>query len=188
MQVKEITDFNLFQTIANKKALGIFDFLAPKYLDMYYPCMYGERTLSGLYTNNTIDDLAEIIIGFYATKWDSILAYITKSIPVLENYGEKLTETITDSGNVVTDHENTNSVTGYDSEDFVNDNKEISKDTTTYNDKKQVREQIINKINYADMQSIIKYLQSNFVYDTIFSDINNTITLSIFEISESEEN
>lgn len=187
MQVKEISNFNLFQTIADKKDLGIFDFLAPKYLDMYYPCMYGERTLSNLYTNNTIDDLAEIVIGFYGTKWDSLLAYITKSIPVLENYGEKLTETITDSGNIVTDHENTNSVTGFDSEDFVNDNKEVSKDTTTYNDKKQVREQIINKINYADMQNIVKYLQSNFVYDTIFVDVNSLITLSIFSISESEE-
>lgn len=186
MQVKEITDFNLFQTLATKTDLGIFDFLAPKYLDMYYPCMYGERVLSKIYTNNTIDDFTEIVKGFYATKWDSILAYITKSIPVLENYGEKLTETITDTGNIVTDHENTNSVTGYDSENFVDDNKEVSKDTTTYNDKKQVREQIINKIDYASMQNVVKYLQSNFVYDTMFNDINDIMTLSIFSL-ESED-
>ncbi len=186
MQVKDITNFNLFQTIATKKDLGIFDFINARLLDTYYSCMFGERTLNTLYTRNDIDDLAEIIIGFYATKWDSMLAYVTNSIPMLQNYGEKLIETITDSGNIVTDHENTNSVTGYDSEDFVNDNKEVSKDTTTYNDKKSIREQIINKISSNDLQNIISYLQSNFIYDTIFKDINDSLTLSIFSINESE--
>lgn len=181
MRISDLETFTLFEEIAKTKQLGVFDFLTPSYLDLYYKVSFSERTLSNLYTNNTISDVATIVLGFYGTKWDTLLAYITNSIPVLENYGEKLTETIIDTGNVVTDHENTNSVTGYDSENFVDDNKEVSKDTTTYNDKKQVREQIISRVGYADMQGIIKYLQSNYLFDIIFEDVNNLLTLSIFE-------
>lgn len=185
MKIKDIENFNLFQEIEKQGDLGIFDFIKPVVLDIFYRTMFGERYTGNVWNSNTVENVANIIYGFYGTKWNSLLAYITNSIPVLENYGETLTETITDTGNVVTDHENTNSVTGFNSEDFVNDNKDVSKDTTTYNDKKQVREQIIKKLDYATSENIIRYLQSNFVYDTMFSDINNIITLSIFSI-ESE--
>lgn len=77
VKVKEIENFNLFQTLKNSGVdLGIFDFISPDKMDLFYKTFYGERFLSKIYTDNTIEDVAEIINGLYTTKWNSLLAYI----------------------------------------------------------------------------------------------------------------
>ena len=68
MTVKEQLN-GLFVEISKIKNLAVFDCFSPSMLDKYYCGMYGARTVSDLATENSLHDLAEIIIEFYGTKY-----------------------------------------------------------------------------------------------------------------------
>lgn len=180
-KVKELESFTLFQTMKNKGVdLGIFDYISPEKLDMYYSNMFGERFLSNVYLNNTIEDVAEIINGFFTTKWNSLLAFIVSKNEGLKTYSEKLIETTIDTGGVDTDRNSTNSVSAYNDENFVNNDKDVDHTTTIYNDLTKTRTQYIERLNPNELNVVVNYLTNNFIYDTIFNDINKIITLQIF--------
>ena len=180
MTVKEKLN-GLFVEISNIKNLAVFDCFSPSILDKYYCGIYGCRTLSTLATENNLHDLAEIIVEFYGTKWDSILAQYTSSVTALKEYTEKIYETITDNGTNKFASENTTQVSAYNDDNFVNDNSENeTQQTTTKNTK--TREQTLSKVrNTTDYKDLILYLQNDFLYDTIFNDVNEISTLSIYE-------
>lgn len=181
-KVKDLENFTLFKTMKNNGVdLGIFDFISPEKLDMYYTNMFGERFLSTIFINNTISEVAEIIKGLYATKWNSLLAFIASKNEGLKTYSEKLTETNVDTGNVETNHTNTNGVSAYNDEDFVNNDRDIENTKTQYNELTKTRTQYVDKLNPNDLNNVVTFLTNNFVYDTIFDDINNIITLKIFD-------
>lgn len=181
-KVKDLESFTLFKTLKNNGAdLGIFDFISPEKLDIYYTNMFGERFLSTIFINNTILDVAEIIKGLYATKWNSLFAFIVSKKEGLETYSEKLVETIVDTGNVETNRTNTNDVSAYNDEDFVNNDRDIENAKTQYNELTKTRTQYIDKLNPNDLNNIITFLTNNFVYDTVFNDVNSIITLKIFD-------
>lgn len=180
-KVKELDNFTLFQTMKNNGVdLGIFDFISPQKLDMYYSNMYGERFLSNIYLNNTIEDVAEIINGFYTTKWNSLQAFILSKRTGLEQYSEKLTETIVDTGSVITDRENTNKVSAYNDENFVNNDNDTEHNKTHYDDLTKTRTQLIDKLSPETLNNVILFLTNNLIYNTIFTDVNKIITLKIF--------
>lgn len=181
MKVKDLESFTLFQTMKNNGAdLGIFDFITPKKLDLYYSNMFGERFLSNTYLNNTIEDVAEIINGFFTTKWNSLLSFITIKNEGLKTYSEKLTETTVDTGNVETNRTSTNDVSAYNDENFVNNDRDTENAKTHYDDLTKTRTQYIDKLNPNDLNNVVTFLTNNFVYDTIFNDVNSIITLQIF--------
>lgn len=181
IKVKELENFNLFQTLKNSGVdLGIFDFISPDKMDLFYKSFYGERFLSKIYTDNTIENVAEIINGFFTTKWNSLLSYIVSKNENLAEYSEKLIETTVDTGDINTDRNSTNSVSAYNDENFVNNDKDVDHTTTTYDNLTKTRTQCIERLNPNDLNVIVNYLTNNFVYDTIFNDINNIITLQIF--------
>jgi hypothetical protein len=180
-KIKEV-NFNLFAEINKTKKLGIFDFIPAETMDLLYKSMYGERYVSNLFADNDITDIADFIIGLYAFRWDNILSFITSSIPVLENYGEKLVETIKDNGTDDNTRTTTDKVSAFNDEDFTND----TNNTDTFKGKTQnVRErtQLIEKINPIELKNSIEYLKNNFIYDIVFVDVNNVLTLSIFDVN-----
>jgi hypothetical protein len=180
MTVKEKLD-GLFVEIASIKDLAIFDCFTPTILDKYYIGMFGSRTLSAIATTNSVHDLAEIIVEFYGTKWDSILAQYTASITELKEYSEIISETINDNGGNTFTRENTNKVSAFNDDNFVDDKNEIENQTTETENKK-VREQTLKKVrDTKEYTDLILYLRNNYLCDTIFIDINDISTLSIFE-------
>lgn len=183
-KVKDLESFTLFQTLKNNGVdLGIFDFVLPTKLDLYYTNMYGEKFLSNIFINNTIEDVAEIINGFYTTKWNSLLAYIVSKNEGLKTYSEKLTETTIDTGDVETNRTNTNTVSAYNDDNFVNNDKDTENTKTQYNELTKTRTQYIDKLSPNELNNVVSFLTNNFVYDTIFNDINNIITLQIFSFN-----
>lgn len=180
-KVKELESFTLFQTMKNNGVdLGVFDFISPEKLDMYYSNMFGERFLSNIYLNNTIEDVSEIINGFFTTKWNSLQAFILSKTTGLETYSEKLTETIVDTGDIITDRESTNKVSAYNDENFVNNDNDVENSKTHYNDLTKTRTQYIDRLSPETLNNVVLFLTNNFVYDTIFTDVNEIITLKIF--------
>lgn len=180
MTVKEQLN-GLFDEISKIRNLAIFDCFSPSMLNKYYCGMYGERTLSTLATENSLHDLAEIIVEFYGTKWDSILAQYTASVTALKEYSETISETITDNGTNDFTRKNTAQVSAYNDDNFVNDNSENeTQQTKTGNIK--TRKQTLTKVrNTTEYQDLILYLRNNYLCDTIFKDINDISTLSIYE-------
>lgn len=180
MTVKENLQ-GLFTEISAIKNLAIFDVFTPKILDKYYIGMFGSRKLSAIATTNSVHDLAEIIVEFYGTKWDSILAQYTSSVTALKDYSEKITETITDKGGNNFTRTNTNQVSAYNDENFVDDTNEKEVQETETNNTK-TREYALNKVrDTKEYNDLILYLRNNYLCDTIFKDINEITTLSIFE-------
>ena len=180
MTVKEQLN-GLFVEIAKIKNLAVFDWFSPSVLDKYYCGMYGARTVSTLATENNLHDLAEIIVEFYGTKWDSILAQYTASVTALKEYSETICETITDNGTNDFTRENKTQVSAYNDDNFVDDNSEneIQKTTT---DNTKTRQQTLTKVrNTTEYQNLILYLRNDYLCDTIFTDINDISTLSIYE-------
>lgn len=181
-KVKDLESFTLFKTLKNNGTdLGIFDFISPEKLDIYYTNMFGERFLSTIFINNTISDVAEIIKGLYATKWNSLLTFIVSKNEGLKTYSEKLTETTVDTGDVETNRTSTNDVSAYNDENFVNNDRDTENAKTQYNELTKTRTQYIDKLNPNDLNNVIMFLTNNFVYDTIFNDVNSVITLKIFD-------
>ena len=180
MTVKEKLN-GLFVEMQTVRNLAIFDSFTPAILDKYYIGMFGNRTLSTIATTNSVHDLAEIIVEFYGTKWDSILAQYTTSITELKEYSETISETINDNGGNTFTRENTNKVSAFNDDNFVDDKNEIENQTTETENKK-VREQTLKKVrDTKEYTDLILYLRNNYLCDTIFIDINDISTLQIFE-------
>lgn len=180
MIVKEKLN-GLFVEIASIKDLAIFDCFKPEILDKYYIGVFGSRTLSAIATTNSLHDLAEIIVEFYGTKWDSILAQYTSSIAELKEYSVTVSETMNDNGGNTFTRENTNKVSAFNDDNFVDDKNEIENQTTETKNKR-VREKTLKKArDTKEYTNLILYLRNNYLCDTIFIDINDILTLQIFE-------
>lgn len=185
----------LFEYMDNIKKLP-FDVNA-KVLDLTYYNMLGERSVSSIalrhiendvVTDETMTILANMILTLYYDKWVELVNLYNYEIDLLD-YNLEETETITDVGkndsdvdNIV-DTVNKNSVTGYNSEMFEDDNKEenntsnktLSKGT---NENERVRTKIIkgsttnkSNIKFESLQN----LKQGYLYDTILSDITRVV-------------
>ena len=152
---------NIFTEIAKLKQLAIFDF--------------------NFALNNNVEDIAVILAGMFADKWDSILAYSTQFFIVLQEYGQVLTETINDNGKNKNTRQMIGEVSAYNDTDFVNQDKDTETNNGT-TENIRTRKQVISKINPIELEAIKNYLQSNVVYDTIYTDVNSVLTLSIFSL------
>lgn len=181
-KIKELEKFNLFSEISKINVLKIFSYIAPEDLDFYYLAMNGERFVSNILLNNDFTKIANIISQMYTTKWDNLTDYIINSIPIINNYGSRTTEIATNMGKENTTRETTNFVSGFNSEDFTDNTKDTEKSILEYEDRQTVKETTHTNIDYNYLENIISYLQNNFIYDTMFTDINNIITLSIYDI------
>ena len=120
--------------------------------------------------------LAEMVSLMFAEKWarqNELLEY--------EVFGDKRTvkEKILDLGSQGGKATETNKVSAYDSDEFVNDNqKETQLDNTSSNDKNRLLEETLNKS--SELDAMLDRLQNRLIYDTIFSDIQRFVTLDIY--------
>lgn len=185
----------LFEYMDNIKKLP-FD-VTPEVLDLTYYNMLGERSVSNIVLRHIEDDkvtdetmviLANMILTLYFDKWVELVNLYNHEINLLD-YDLEETETITDVGkndsdvdNII-DTVNKNSVTGYNSEMFEDDNKEehntsnktLSKGT---NENERVRTKTIkgNTSNKANIKfESLQNLKQGYLYDTILSDITMVV-------------
>ena len=69
----------------------------------------------------------------------------------------------------------------YYDDNFVDDNSENETQKTT-TDNTKTRQQTLTKVrNTTEYQNLILYLRNDYLCDTIFTDINDISTLSIYE-------
>lgn len=182
-KIKDIENFNLFQEISSVNFLDIFDVVTAENMDFYYLAMYGERYTSNLFNKYEISKVAEIISQLYNDKWNNIYNYIKNSIPILNTYGNKTSEVTTNTGAENTERTLENKISAYNASDYSENTKDIENSNLTFTDRKTTKETTYTDIKNIDLNNIVDYLKTNYIYDTIFTDVNNIITLSIFDSS-----
>lgn len=186
MKVKEKC-FGLFQAMTGYGKIKYSELIPVETMDLFYISNYGERTLSAFGRNNDIEDIAKTLITMFQNKWNKLYDMAISNIDIDYNYEERQTENVDNSGtneykiNTV----NTNSVNAYNDNDFVNDKQDENNTSNTGSNtatkKREYIKQILNGSKTEYYTTIINYLQNNYFNDIIIKDINEFLTLSIFE-------
>lgn len=187
MKVSEkFTDVNLFEKIDNIHPLPFISLFPVDKLNLLYLNTHGDRTLNKTGRNLTVEEIAQILVGLYAEKWEKIYNKILVDFPILESYIETVTETTNENGNTSNETTETNvdKVSAYNDNDFVNDEQSTNTNSMTSTNEntiaktteKSVKENVVNNLENA-----LNYLQNHEIYCIIFADVNNTVTLNIFE-------
>lgn len=173
-------------------------------LDTLYLSSYGKKSVSNFVLDNTegeeiteqdIRQMVTIIHSMFFSKWSRLYTIMLSDLKILENYQDTTQETINELGENITDMETTNTnesinkISAFNNDDFVNkesdDKTEKRKDNQKGTNKNErVREVVKTGFKGSaikEYQNAIDYLKSNLIYDTIFTDINNLVTLQIYE-------
>lgn len=134
-------------------------------------------TLLETYTaDETNKRLAEMLSLMYAEKWAR-----QNELLEFEVFGDKrtVTEEINDIGTAGTKATETDKVSAYDTDEFVNEKqKETQADNDTKNDRNRVLEETLNKS--SELNDMLDRLQDRLIYDTIFTDVRRFVTLDIY--------
>ena len=154
--------------------------ITPSTCDILYNNRYGSRLLARFGRDNDVSTIATVLQEMFYEKW-------TNAWNSYQSYADMiLGDKETTSENVVDDNVNTgtntdtNTVSAYNDENFVNDDK---KSTEIHNEIKnnRTRNKTVTKTNINTVEKVSKLLQNDFLYDTIFIDVNTVLTLDIFD-------
>lgn len=157
----------------------IFNFVDSKYLDDYYIGMFGNRRVSDLVVNVDRLVIENIIINKYMNKWNNIILNYLDSENILENYKEVMTEINADIVNNDSTRTNTNKVSAFNDDDFVNNDEDLTIESINIvNDRN--KEIIKTRIKETDFYNKVnKYLTEFDIYNIMIIDINNVVTMNI---------
>lgn len=120
--------------------------------------------------------LAEMLSLMFAEKWQR-----QNELLEFEVFGDKrtVTEKINDIGKAGAKATETDKVSAYDSDEFVNEKqKETQADNDTSNDRDRTLEETLNKS--SELNAMLDRLQDRLIYDTVFSDVKRFVTLDIY--------
>lgn len=177
---EKFAEQGLFSTMQSKGLLPIeFDDLSGEQMDVLYNNLHGVRKLARIGRDLSVDDLAELIGNMFYKKWTENLEYYALKANLLQGDKETVTEQIVDDNEMVDERTSTNSVSAYNDENFVNNDKDDS--TNTINtDNERNRTLTRRMLRVSDAKSLQELLQNNFLCDIIFVDVNTVLTLKIF--------
>lgn len=191
----------IFYYINEIKPLPFTEIIPVKSLDLGFQMLHGEKILSpfvkdrlgGEINDNSMIDLAEIIVSMFGSKWDKMISLYENELN-LDTYRMIKTEQVDETGeysSMRTDEsssERENLVSAFDSEDLSNEGKEIISGNTNYTDTgnrsnlkkitKEVKGNINNRLN--DFAKIVNILKTNLINDIIYLDVVRLIGLSIY--------
>lgn len=179
MKVKDCLT-NIFKTMDNRKAgQDIFNFVDSVLLDKYYINMYGNRTLSNMATNLSVEELADILNNMFSSKWNNIILNYLDSENLLTNYKETITELTTNNMTSDNTRTDTSKVSAYNDEDFVNsdENTTVENIVTGNEGNKEIIRTKIKEVDFYD--KVNKYLTDFNIYNIMAIDINSVVTLNI---------
>ena len=171
---------NLFKTMEILEPnQEIFNFVDSMLLDKYYVNMYGNRKVTEIVENLDINELAEILNNKLLNKWNSIILNYLDSENILENYKEVMTEINSDILNNVNTRINTNKVSAFNDDDFVNRDEDTTVDETDITDSRD-KNVVKTKIKDADFYDRVNNYLNNFdIYNIMIIDVNRIVTLNI---------
>lgn len=187
MKTIEDMNYNLFVTMNNILELPFSDLISAEKCDNIYNYMYSMLPVAKITETKSESEIADMLISLFYPKWEN--DYQIAIMPLndlLENYSEIITENETIDNDVISNNtENRlNKVSGFNSDDFKNNENDINTNTgNTANDTQ--REKTITKTGKNDylgnIEKYKEYIKKEYLINTVFYDINSVITLSVFE-------
>lgn len=203
LKVKDlkVNDKGIFYYINEIKPLPFTEVIPVRSLDLGFQMLHGEKILSpfvidrlgGVINDNTMVDLAEIIVSMFGIKWETMISLYEKELN-LDTYKMITTEQVDETGknsNARTDEsssERENLVSAFDTENLSNEGKEITTGNTNYTDTgnrtnsknitKEVKGNINNRLD--DLTKVIDILKNNLINDIIYIDVVRLVGLSIY--------
>lgn len=154
--------------------------ITPSTCDILYNNMYGSRLLARFGRDNDVSTIATVLREMFYEKWtnewNNYQAYADMILGDKETTEEKVADNNVNNGT----NTDVNTVSAYNDENFVNDDK---KSTEIHNEIKnnRTRNKTVTKTNIDTVEKVSKLLQKDFLYDTIFIDVNTALTLDIFD-------
>lgn len=176
--IADLETFNIFSEISKIKSLKVFTYMSADTMDLYYKNAKSKKPTAPILDKLTQAEIAKILVGLYAEKWDTVVDYILKANETIITNGEKETKTQTTTGKETTNSITENEVSAYNVDEYSNNDKSTTTGTT---DNEGGLNYTIIKENSNYMEKALNYLKTNFIYDTVFSDVDTIITLSIFD-------
>ena len=184
--IEKFETANLFDEINKIHPFPFANVFPVDKMNLFYLNTYGERTLSKTGRNLEVKEIAEILVGLYSDKWDKAYQMISTEFSFTENYIEVITETTNENGNSSNNvtETTTGKVSAYNDDNFVNGEQNTNTNEThgtNENTVEKTRERKVTDNVTKNLENAINYLQSHLIYTIIFADVNNTITLNIYE-------
>lgn len=185
---EKFSEKGLFSTMERIGGANMFmTIIKPSNMDIIYTTTHGNRTLSVFAENNTVEKIAEIVAEMFNEKWNKLYELATAELPTEFNYSETITEDIEGEGSNDNDFTSTDTglVNAYNDDTFVDDTKQMisntNKATNTNKKNRQVKRNVLKGSKTDLLEDTKKYLTNNYFCDIILKDINEFLTLSIFD-------
>lgn len=140
---------------------------------------YGDRNVNPSILPLTPYQIADLLTFEFSQKWEILLTEFWVGFNLGAKQVTKVTETITRTENRLTDKDDINTVSGFDSDELITDNglNSKTKDDLTGTETKTTTNEII------DMETAFNNLSlttQNSIIETVLNDVKNFITLSIY--------
>ncbi len=175
---EKFSDTGLFATMESLGVLPDID-LSGTQLDLLYSNIHGIRKLARIGRDLTVEQIAELIGNMFKKKWEIAYELYLKNNDFLRGDKETVTENIIDDNSMTDERTSTNSVSAYNDNDFVNNDKDDSlNEIKTDNERNRTLTRYNSRL--SDVKSLYEVLQNNFICDIIFVDVNTVLTLNIF--------
>ena len=154
--------------------------ITPSTCDILYNNRYGSRLLARFGRDNDVSTIATVLQEMFYEKWTNAWNSYQSYADMILGDKETTQEQVVDDNVNTGTNTDTNTVSAYNDENFVNDDK---KSTEIHNktDNKRTRDKTVRKTNINTVEKVSKLLQNDFLYDTIFIDVNTVLTLDIFD-------
>lgn len=154
--------------------------ITPSTCDILYNNRYGSRLLARFGRDNDVSTIATVLQEMFYEKWTNAWNSYQSYADMILGDKETTQENVVDDNVNTGTNTDTNTVSAYNDENFVNDDK---KSTEIHNktDNKRTRDKTVRKTNINTVEKVSKLLQNDFLYDTIFIDVNTVLTLDIFD-------
>lgn len=182
MKLKEIEPkLELFKAIQEQApTLKLFELTDAETLDNFYLNKFGERTAGDVIITVSVDVVAKMLCGIYERKWNDLYDTTISLSETFKGVSKVETETYEEEGTENNTTTNTEQVSAYDSDVFVDDNTNsmVSDGSTTNN---YTRTKTTNN-PFIDYENIFSFMETDEFLNTVFNDINSFITLKIFEL------
>ena len=170
---------NVPQIFTELKKLNTNAMMDSDKLHNLFMVRYGDRNVNPSIINLTPFQIADLLTFEYGKKWEILSTEIWTGFNLGARQVTKVTETITRKENRLTDKDDLNKVSGFDSEELITDNglNSKTKDDLTGTETKTTTNEII------DMETAFNNLSltmQNSIIEIVLNDVKNFITLSIY--------
>lgn len=174
MLVKDL-DLKVFSQIdENYINQEIFSFVDSELLDLYFNSKYKNYEVTDLCIDLG-DELYKVISDKYLSKWNNIVVLYLEQMGQLKEYQEVVKEVENRNDKNVRDVKNTNSVSAYDVDDYVDNTEDKTLENNNL-DSEVTKETVYNKIVDSNIFiTVNKYLTELNIYNIMIIDLQSEI-------------